>query len=139
MKLIIYQNKEGGVSVVYPTGEVAVEELPARLGLSDYEIVEDSVIPADRSFRDAWRKDGKQVVEDLPAAKEIAHATRRAKREDEFKPYDDVIAKQIPGADAEAAETARGAIRAKYATMQVGIDNAASTAEIKTALEGGGS
>lgn len=134
MSKIIYQNADGGVSIVHPTGEVPIEDLPAKLGLTDYEIVADDVIPTDRTFRNAWRKDGTSVVENLAAAKEIAHTTRRAKRDEEFKPHDDVIAKQIPGADTDAAEAARAAIRTKYATMQTAIDAATTTAEIKTAL-----
>jgi len=136
MSRIIYQNSDGSVSVVIPTGEVPVEDLPAKLGLTDYEIVADDVIPTDRTFRNAWRKDGTSIVENLAAAKEIAHATRRAKREEEFKPHDDVIAKQIPGADADAAEASRATIRTKYATMQTSIDAASTTAEIKVALNG---
>lgn len=134
MSKIIYQNSEGGVSIVTPTGEVPVEDLPAKLGLTDYEIVEDDVIPTDRTFRNAWRKDGTSVVENLAAAKEIAHTTRRAKRDEEFKPHDELISKQIPGADTDAAEASRATIRTKYATMQTSIDNAADTAAIKTAL-----
>ena len=132
---IIYQNTEGGVSVVHPTGEVPINELPAKLGLTDYEIVADDVIPTDYTFRNAWVKSGATVVENLSKAKEIAHTTRRQKRAEEFAPHDEVISKQIPGADATAAETARAAIRTKYANMQTAIDAAATTAEIKTALE----
>lgn len=135
MSKIIFQNSDGGVSIVHPTGEVPIEDLPAKLGLTDYEIVDDDVIPTDRTFRNAWRKDGTSVVENLAAAKEIAHQTRRAKRDEEFKPHDDLIAKQIPGADADAAEASRAAIRTKYATMQTAIDAATTTAEIKTALD----
>ena len=134
---IIYQNSEGGVSVIHPTGALSIEEVAAKdvpEGLA-YEIVEDDVIPSDRTFRDAWRKDGTSVVENLAAAKEIAHAMRRTKREQEFKPHDDLIAKQIPGTDTDAAEASRATIRTKYATMQTGIDAATTTAEIKAALE----
>ena len=136
MTKIIFQNSDGGVSVVHPTGAIPIEDLPAKLGLTDYEIVADDAVPTDRTFRNAWRKDGSSVVENLAAAKEIAHATRRAKREEEFKPHDDVIAKQIPGADADAAEASRATIRTKYATMQTSIDAANTTAEIKVALNG---
>ena len=134
MSKIIYTNSEGGVSVVHPTGEVPINELPAKLGLTDYEIVDDDVIPTDRTFRNAWVKSGATVVEDLPKSKEIAHERRREARAEEFKPHDEVIMKQIPGADTDAAEAARAAIRTKYATMQTEIDAATSTAEIKTAL-----
>ena len=104
MSKIIYTNPEGGVSVVHPTGEVPISELPAKLGLTDYEIVDDEVIPTDRTFRNAWVKSGSTVAEDLPKCKEIAHERRRAARAEEFKPHDEVISKQIPGADATAAE-----------------------------------
>ena len=132
---IIYQNAEGGVSVVHPTGEVPISELPAKLGLTDYEIVADDVIPTDRTFRNAWVKSGATIAEDLFKCKKIAHERRRLKRAEEFAPHDEVISKQIPGADAAAAETARAAIRTKYADMQTAIDAASTTAEIKTALE----
>ena len=137
MTKIIYQNTDGGVSIVVPTGEVPVEDLPAKLGLSDYEIVADDAVPADRTFRNAWVKSGKTVAEDLTKSKVIGHDLRRAKRAEEFAPHGDVISKQIPGADAEAAEASRATIRTKYATMQTSIDAASSTAEIKTALNGG--
>lgn len=135
---IIYTNSEGGVSVVHPTGEVPIEELPTRLGLVDYEIVEDSVILSDRTFRNAWVKSGATVIEDLAKSKEIAHDRRRVAREAEFAPYDEVIAKQIPGEDATAAEAARAAIRTKYETMQTDIDAATDTATLKTILQEAG-
>lgn len=67
-------------------------------------------------------------------AKAIAHNVRRSMRSEEFKPHDEVIMKQIPGVDAQAAETARQAIREKYAVMQVDIDAATTLSEIKTVL-----
>ena len=71
---------------------------------------------------------------DIAKAKAIAHDMRRQARAAEFEPYDKVIAAQIPGADAAAAEAARAAIRAKYADMQTAIDAAATPDEIKAAL-----
>ena len=72
------------------------------------------------------------IVINLTKAKTIAHERRRFKREQEFKPHDDIIMKQIPGADADAAETARAAIRTKYATIQTDIDNAKTVDALKT-------
>jgi len=74
------------------------------------------------------------IVINIDKAKNIAHGLRRLKREEEFKPYDEAIAKQIPG-KIEGAEEARQAIRAKYAAMQTNIDAATSPEEIKAALE----
>ena len=70
----------------------------------------------------------------IAKAKAIAHDMRRAARSDEFKPHDEVIMKQIPGADTVAAEAARQAIRDKYSAMQTAIDTAATPDEIKVAL-----
>jgi acyl-CoA reductase-like NAD-dependent aldehyde dehydrogenase len=71
---------------------------------------------------------------DMTKAKDIAHEKRRAARAEEFKPYDEVIMKQIPGADAQQAEAARQAIRKKYATLQAQMDAAQTADELKALL-----
>lgn len=71
------------------------------------------------------------IFVDVTKAKTIAHAMRREARSLEFAPYDAVIGKQIPGADAAAAEVARQAIRAKYATIQTQIDAAQDAGGLK--------
>ncbi len=73
------------------------------------------------------------LVIDLTKAKNIGHDMRRAARAEEFKPYDEAIAKQIPG-QVDGAEAARQAIRDKYAVIQTNIDAAATPDEIKAAL-----
>lgn len=73
------------------------------------------------------------IVIDITKAKNIAHDMRRAARAEEFKPYDEAIAKQIPG-QMEGAEAARQIIRDKYAAIQAGIDTAADVDGIKAAL-----
>ena len=67
-------------------------------------------------------------------AKEIAHEQRRAARSEEFKPYDEIIMKQIPGNDYTQAEAARQAIREKYATMQAQMDAAQTPEQLKALL-----
>jgi hypothetical protein len=74
------------------------------------------------------------IVININKAKAIGHDMRRAARTEEFAPFDKIIAAQIPGQSVIDAETARAAIRAKYATMQMEIDAAASPDEIKAAL-----
>ena len=73
------------------------------------------------------------ITININKAKGIAHDIRRAARAEEFKPYDEAIAKQIPG-QMEGAEAARAAIRAKYAAMQTAIDAASTVDEIKAAM-----
>jgi hypothetical protein len=75
------------------------------------------------------------ITVNLTKAKDIAHDMRRAKREEEFKPHDDVIAKQIPGADADAAEAARVDIRTKYETVQTDINDAINEVELRNIVE----
>jgi len=76
------------------------------------------------------------ITINITKAKAIAHDMRRAARSEEFKPYDDAIAKQIPG-QPDGAEAARVLIRAKYATMQTAIDAASTVDEIKAAMPQG--
>jgi hypothetical protein len=72
------------------------------------------------------------ITINIDKAKAIGHDMRRAARTEEFKPYDEAIAKQIPGND--GAEAARQAIRDKYATIQTNIEAATTPDEIKAAL-----
>ena len=56
---IIYQNNEGGVSILIPTGEIAIEEVARKdvpAGVP-YKIVDVADIPSDRTFRNAWEAD----------------------------------------------------------------------------------
>jgi hypothetical protein len=134
MKRIIYQNETGGISIIIPTEsvELALKDVPEGV---PYEIVEEADIPSDRYFRNAWAMGDCCVEHDLDKCKEIGHDRRRQQRAEEFKPYDEVIMKQIPGADAVAAEEARQEIREKYALVQDVIEGASTPDEIKTALE----
>lgn len=60
---IIYKNENGGVSIIHPTEEalesmsiheIAKKDVPTGV---KYKIVEDSEVPTDRTFRDAWTVD----------------------------------------------------------------------------------
>jgi hypothetical protein len=76
------------------------------------------------------------ITINIDKAKAIGHDMRRAARAEEFKPHDEVIMKQIPGVDAQAAEVARQAIRDKYTAIQADIDAATTPEKIKAALGG---
>jgi hypothetical protein len=73
------------------------------------------------------------ITINIDKAKSIGHDMRRAARAEEFKPYDDANAKQIPG-QMEGAEAARQAIRDKYVAVQTAIDAATTPEQIKAAL-----
>ena len=74
------------------------------------------------------------ITINMDKAKGIAHDLRRAARAKEFEPYDNIIAKQIPGTAFQAAEAARQAIRDKYTQMQAQLDVAQSPEELKSIL-----
>ena len=71
------------------------------------------------------------ITINIDKAKTIAHDKRREARSAEFAPLD--IKATIPS-EATAAESARAAVRAKYATMQTAIDAATTPDEIKAAM-----
>jgi hypothetical protein len=76
------------------------------------------------------------ITINLIKAKSIAHNIRRSARSAEFAPHDEVIMKQIPNVDAQAAEAARQAIRDKYAILQAQMDAATTVDELKNLLPG---
>jgi len=62
-QVIIYQNDEGGVSIIRPTQEalnlygieaIALKDVPAG---KPFKIIDATDIPADRSARNAWTVD----------------------------------------------------------------------------------
>ena len=137
-KRIIYTNINGGVSIVVPAHdseltieEIAVKDVPSG---TSFEIVDTEIIPQERTFRDAWRKNGSIVQTDIPAAREIAHTIRRGMRDVEMRPHDGIIAMQVPGSDAVKAEADRKVLRTKYADMQTAIDGSVDESELLTAL-----
>ena len=73
------------------------------------------------------------IVINIDKAKAIAHDKRRAARSAEFAPLD--IKATIPS-EAAAAESARQAIRDKYAAMQAQMDSAATVDQLKNLLPG---
>ena len=60
---IIYKNEDGGISIITPTPEslksmtiedIAKKDVPTGI---PYKIVEESEVPTDRTFREAWTID----------------------------------------------------------------------------------
>jgi hypothetical protein len=97
-------------------------------------IIDESEIPTDRTFRNAWKAAPGRVEHDIPKCKELAHNMRREKRAAELAPLDDIIAKQIPGNNPQQVEAQRQVIRDKYAAIQTAIDAAQDVETIKAAL-----
>jgi len=73
------------------------------------------------------------ITVNIDKAKAIGHDMRRAARAEEFKPFDEAIAKQIPGQTGDA-EVQRQLIREKYAVIQTSMDAAQTVDELKALL-----
>jgi hypothetical protein len=61
-KRIIYPTDDGGVAVIIPAEsvEAAMKDIPAD---KPYKIIDDTDVPSDRTFRDAWTADFTEVTE----------------------------------------------------------------------------
>lgn len=132
---IIYEREDGGISVVVPAtncgltvAQIAAKDVPSGI---DFDIVDSSSIPKDRTFRNAWIKSGSTIKTDIPKAKEVAHKQRRAMRAKEFGPLD--VKATIP-LEAEQAEADRQAVREKFAVMQTSIDDAKTESALRSIL-----
>ena len=73
------------------------------------------------------------ITINVDKAKTIVHDIRRAKRTAEFAPLD---SKATIPSEAAAAETARQAVREKYAAIQTDIDSAPGIPELKLIADG---
>tara|TARA_R100000697_G_scaffold123370_1_gene155758 strand:- start:41 stop:472 length:432 start_codon:yes stop_codon:yes gene_type:complete len=129
MSKIIYTNSDGTVAVIHPTGDVndAIKDVPS--GLS-YEIVEDSAIPKDRSFRNAWKQNNKTIETDMTKAKEIHKAKIREARVDKLAALDIEYQRATEtSADTSAIVAKKQALRDAPAAS--GISTASSEADLK--------
>ena len=147
---ILYSQEDGVLAVTVPAPkymqhlrdtanrEVTDTEIMAHIAQKDlpngraFEVVEDSDVPTDRTFRNAWEHDTsaapEKVKTNMGKAKLLAHDMRRAARAEAFAPLD--IQSTIP-AQAEAAEAARQVVRDADAQKQIDIDAAMDEVELK--------
>jgi hypothetical protein len=77
MKVIIYDNGNG-VSVVYPTGELSVEDVQIK-DCPQGTIIDDSTLPS-RDFRNAWKLVDGAVAVNFAKAQDITKDKLRAER-----------------------------------------------------------
>ena len=70
---IIYTNLDGSLAIIHPTSEalqlmtieeIALKDVPTGLA---FAIIEDSEIPTDRTFRDAWTIDDSLLTDGIGA------------------------------------------------------------------------
>ena len=129
MSRIIYTKSDGTVSIITPAGDVndAIKDVPS--GLS-YEIVEDSAIPTDRSFRNAWKQNSKTIETDMTKAKEIHKTNIRTARVPKLAELDIEFQRALEtSADTSTIVAKKQTLRDAPAAS--GISTAASEADLK--------
>lgn len=98
MKVITFVREDGGLTVrnpAYPAfpntpdGQAAALALALSTAPAWAEVIEDSALPTDRTFRDAWKQD---LTVDMPKAREIAKKRSNDPRIDSAKSVDELKA-----------------------------------------------
>jgi hypothetical protein len=79
-QVIIFTNDNGGVSTCIPTGEISIEAVLAKDCPKGAIIVEQSSLPTDNDFYDAWELADGVITVSLPKAKELTKKRLRAER-----------------------------------------------------------
>jgi predicted ABC-class ATPase len=80
-KAIIFTNDNGGVSVCIPTGEISIEAVQAKDTPKGSLIVNQSDLPRDNDFFDAWELADRKVTVNKAKAAELTKKRLRAERE----------------------------------------------------------
>jgi hypothetical protein len=121
-RIIFTRPTDGGLSIIVPAEGVTEEEAAAIIPTGvTYEVLDESEIPSNRTFRNAWKKSGRVVDTDLLEAREIANEHRRNLRDKAFEPWDRLAT--VPQ-QAQAAEAARVVIRNRDSGLQTAIEAA---------------
>ena len=129
MSRIIYTATDGTVAIIIPTGDVndAIKDVPN--GLS-YKIVADSVIPIDRSFRNAWKQNEENIETDMTKAKEIHKTNIRLARTSKLAELDIEFQKAQ-----ETSANTSDIVAKKQALRDAPADSAIANASNETTLK----
>lgn len=131
---IIYTNESGDVFVVVPTPgsgltiqEVADKDVPKGVA---YDVVDTAIVPSDRTFRHAWRKNGFAIETDMVKARDIKRDMLREERVALLQAEDIAFMQALETKQSTAAIVAR-----KQALRDVTADPAIERAETEAELK----
>lgn len=128
MKIIIFTNDLGGVSVCYPTGELPIEAVKAKDTPEHSIIVDAADLPTDNDFFGAWELHSGVVSVSLAKAKEITKTRLRAEREPLLAAQDVAFQRALEsGADTSAIVAEKNRLR----NITQLVDNCTTTAELR--------
>ena len=129
MSKIIYTDSDGTVSVIHPIGDVndSIKDVPTGLA---YEIVDDSVISSDRTFRNAWKQNSKVIETDMTKAKEIHKTNIRNARTPKLAELDIEFQKAL-----ETSASTTDIVAKKQALRDAPADSGIAAASDEAALK----
>ena len=126
MQAIIFTNDTGGVSVCIPTGELSIEAVLEKDCPKGAMIVEQSALPTDNDFFDAWELADGVVTVSLTKATEITKKRLRSEREPLLAAQDVAFQRALEtGADTSAIVAEKARLR-----------DVTTLADAQTSLEG---
>lgn len=115
MKKIIFTRPDGGLTVLHPvrnthpiledlTDEQVLERAKKDIptDATDVHIVDE--VPSDRSYRDAWKSEGGQIVHCMVKSKEIHKQELRHKRKPLLEALDTEFLRALENGDSAALE-----------------------------------
>lgn len=134
---ILIKRDDGGVSIMSgnadPTGEVRKWELAGPWKCVSYREIQDAEVPADRTFRAAWKDSDGAVTVDLSKAREIHREMLRRARKPKLEALDVEVMRNITNS-AKLAEIEAKKQELRDATAYPAIDSAATPEDLKLAV-----
>lgn len=129
MSRILYQSPDGSVAVIIPAPDrgLTIEEIAAKdvpQGLA-WQIVEDTDIPSDRTFRNAWTLQDGLLGHDLMKCMDMTKDRLRAARKPLLEAQDVLFQRALEtGADTTAIVTEKQRLRdvTKLVTPELTLD-----------------
>jgi len=147
MRKIIHQRPDGGLSVTTPVRNTLGEALATDAEIEQRawdklppdainpQIVDESVIPTDRTFRNAWAHGGTTVSVDMPKAREIHKNKLRELRKPKLEALDTVYLRADEISDTvEKARIATLKQQLRDVTADPGIEAAQTPEALKAVM-----
>lgn len=134
---IIYTTPDGGVVVVIPTGELPIDQVLAKdLPPGVTGLIVDAIdIPADRSFRNAWKQNGRLVEHDMTKAREIHRNRIREARAPRLAELDVAMQRELEKAKPNTAAVTAQKQALRDAPAAPSVDSATTIDELKAAWD----
>ena len=129
MKVIIFTNENGGVSICVPTGEISIEAVKTKDTPANSIIVDHDTLPnSDNDFFDAWELSGSTVSVNITKAKEITRKRLRAEREPLLEAQDVLFQKAL---ETSADTTAIVVEKQRLRDITNQVDSATTTTQLR--------